>query len=84
VTEADVVRVLQELHNLWEAYANDEDDWEGDVNYISIGVLNLRFGLLGGPPHSMSEVAALLGVPWEQVREIENRLLTRIAEGASA
>jgi len=41
-------------------------------------VLRLRFGLVGGGPHTLEEIGNILGVTREAVRQIEERALTRV------
>lgn len=72
VTERQVVAILQELGKLW----HDDD------RLRVIQVLALRFGLLGGEPHSYERVAEVMAIAREEVREIENELLTRLAQAA--
>jgi RNA polymerase primary sigma factor len=43
-------------------------------------VLELRFGLRDGQPHTLEEVARALGVTRERVRQLEERGLTRLRE----
>ena len=46
------------------------------------GVLDMRFGLADGVPHTLAEVADKLGVSRERVRQIEEEALTKLRKFA--
>jgi DNA-directed RNA polymerase sigma subunit (sigma70/sigma32) len=43
-------------------------------------VIDLRFGLTGGPPGTLEEVARALGVTRERIRQIENQALRKLSD----
>src|SRR5213593_992893 len=45
-------------------------------------VLRLYFGLDGGREHTLEEIGGMLGVPRERVRQLRDRALKRLREGA--
>lgn len=47
-------------------------------------VLTLRFGLFGGHERTLSEVAAIVGLTRERVRQIEKRALRRLRDGPNS
>lgn len=47
-------------------------------------VVELRYGLEGGRPHSRTEIGRLLGISRERVRQLEGRALDRLSSHAGA
>ena len=45
-------------------------------------VVELRYGLEGGRPHSRAEIGQLLGISRERVRQLESRALDRLSSHA--
>jgi RNA polymerase primary sigma factor len=41
-------------------------------------VIELRFGLYGGPPRTLEEVGRAFGVTRERIRQIENNTLKKL------
>ena len=47
-------------------------------------VIELRFGLRGGPPRTLEEVGRAFGVTRERIRQIENQSLKKLQSLAEA
>lgn len=75
MTVAQVARVLHALGKLWQ-------DGEGD-HFQDIQVLAMRFGLLGGRPHTYEEIGGIMALSREEVRQRETRLLDRLAQATA-
>jgi RNA polymerase sigma factor (sigma-70 family) len=56
----------------------------GRLNPRERRILTLRFGLGGTRAHNLTELAGLLGVTRERVRQLENRALSKLRAGAES
>lgn len=59
---------------------------EAALDERSVQIMKMRFGLGDYPPHTLEEVAAVIGVTRERIRQIENRslgILRRHSKGAA-
>ncbi len=48
------------------------------------GIVRLRFGLMDGRPHTLDEIGRVYGVTRERVRQIEQKVLTKLRHPARA
>jgi RNA polymerase primary sigma factor len=42
------------------------------------GVIRMRFGLVGGRPHTLDEIGQVYGVTRERIRQIEARTMSKL------
>ncbi len=50
----------------------------GELSERELKILNLRFGLSGGEPLTLSEIGAEMGVTRERIRQLQNQALERL------
>lgn len=54
------------------------EDVLDDLNTREKRVIQLRFGLLDGQPHTLEEVGRVFGVTRERIRQIESKTLSKL------
>ena len=56
----------------------------GSLSDREAGIVRLRFGLMDGCPHTLDEIGMVYGVTRERVRQIEQKVLTKLRTPARA
>jgi RNA polymerase primary sigma factor len=56
----------------------------GGLTDREAGIVRLRFGLMDGRPHTLDEIGKVYGVTRERVRQIEQKVLTKLRHPARA
>ena len=56
----------------------------GGLTSREAGIIRLRFGLADGRPHTLDEIGRVYGVTRERIRQIEQKVMTKLRHPARA